>query len=74
MRSSVNQTLFNNKVPRVVYIHCNRHNLNLVLMEIAKNVQEVIFFENLLQDLYCFISGSLIHSKCIDFQKNKFFY
>jgi hypothetical protein len=46
MRGSVNgvQALFKNKVPRAFYIHYHNHRLNLVLLDVAKNVDEVIFF------------------------------
>jgi len=46
MRGSINgvQALFKNKVPHAVYIHCHNHRLNLVLVDVAKNVDEVNFF------------------------------
>jgi hypothetical protein len=71
MRSSINgvQALFKNKVPQVFYIHCHNHRLNLVLVDAAKNVDEVNFFFNFLQYLYNFIPGSSIHSKFIELQK-----
>jgi len=70
MRGSINgvQALFKNKVPHTVYIHCHNR-LNLVLVDVAKNVDEVNFFLDFLQDLYNFISGSSIHSKFIELQK-----
>ncbi|KAL4127358.1 hypothetical protein QTP88_011532 [Uroleucon formosanum] len=74
MRGSINgvQALFKNKVPHAFYIHCHNHRLNLVLVDVAKNVDEVNFFFNFLQDLYNFISGSSIHSKFIELQKQIF--
>ncbi|XP_060873504.1 uncharacterized protein LOC132947264 [Metopolophium dirhodum] len=44
MRGSINgvQALFKNKVPHAVYIHCHNHRLNLVLVDVAKNVDEFI--------------------------------
>jgi len=46
MRGSINgvQNLFKNKVPHAAYIHCHNHRLNLVLVDVAKNVDEVNFF------------------------------
>ncbi|KAL4098266.1 hypothetical protein QTP88_022905 [Uroleucon formosanum] len=74
MRGSINgvQALFKNKVPHAFYIHCHNHRLNLVLVDVAKNVDEVNFFFYFLQDLYNFISGSSIHSKFIELQKQIF--
>ncbi|KAL4090205.1 hypothetical protein QTP88_025104 [Uroleucon formosanum] len=74
MKGSINgvQALFKNKVPHAFYIHCHNHRLNLVLVDVAKNVDEVNFFFNFLQDLYNFISGSSIYSKFIELQKQIF--
>ncbi|KAL4090975.1 hypothetical protein QTP88_025725 [Uroleucon formosanum] len=74
IRGSINgvQALYKNKVPHAFYIHCHNHRLNLVLVDVAKNVDEVNFFFNFLQDLYNFISGSSIHSKFIELQKQIF--
>lgn len=71
IRVSINsvQALLKKEVPYVVYIHCTNHRLNLVLIDIAKNVIEANNFFDLLQDLYVFISGSSIHSKFIVNQK-----
>lgn len=71
MRGSMNgnQALFKKEVPQAVYIHCNNHRLNLVLVDVVKNVEVVDHFFNLLQDIYTFISGSSIHSKFIELQK-----
>lgn len=71
MRGSINgvQALFKKEVPQTVYIHCNNHRPNLVLVDAVKNVVVIDHFFNLLQDLYTFIPGFSIHSKFIELQK-----
>jgi hypothetical protein len=46
MRGSINgvQVLFKNKIPHAFYIRCHNHRLNLVLVDVAKNADEVNFF------------------------------
>ena len=51
------------------YVHCNTHCLNLVLVDAAKAVPEVVDFFALLQQLYEFISGSYVHLKWLAVQK-----
>lgn len=63
------QALFRKEVPYAYYIHCNNHRLNLVLVDVAKNVEEADKFFLLLQDIYVFMSGSTIHSRFIELQK-----
>ncbi|XP_015378470.1 PREDICTED: uncharacterized protein LOC107172690 [Diuraphis noxia] len=63
------QALFRKEVPYTYYIHCNNHRLNLVLVDVAKNVEEADKFFLLLQDIYVFMSGSTIHSKFMELQK-----
>jgi len=36
------QALFRKEVPYSYYIHCNNHRLNLVLVDVAKNVEEAV--------------------------------
>lgn len=50
------------------YVHCNAHSLNLVLVDTIKAVQPADFFA-LLQRLYVFMSGSHVHIKWLDTQK-----
>lgn len=45
------------------------HRLNLVLVDIAKNNEEADVFFTLVKDLYVFVSGSNIHIKFIELQK-----
>ncbi|XP_008178672.1 zinc finger MYM-type protein 1-like [Acyrthosiphon pisum] len=63
------QALFRKEVPYAHYIHCNNHRLNLVLVDVAKNVEEADKFFSLLQDIYVFMSGSTIHNQFIELQK-----
>ena len=51
------------------YVHCNAHCLNLVLVDTTKAVPEVVDFFALLQQLYNFISGSYVHLKWLDVQR-----
>jgi len=71
MRGHINgvQTIFKKEVPQVYYMHCTNHRLNLVLVDIAKNNEEADVFFTLVQDLYVFVSGSNIHIKFIELQK-----
>lgn len=52
------------------YVHCNAHCLNLVLVDATKAVPEVVDFFALLQQLYNFISGSYVHLKWLELQKD----
>lgn len=71
MRGHINgvQTIFKKEVPQAYYMHCANHRLNLVLVDIAKNNEEADVFFTLVQDLYVFVSGSNIHIKFIELQK-----
>lgn len=52
-----------------VYVHCNAHCLNLVLVDTVKAVPEADCFFALLQKLYVYMSGSYVHQKWLDVQK-----
>jgi len=71
MRGYINgvQTIFKKEVPQAYYMHCANHRLNLVLVDIAKNNEEADVFFTLVKDLYVFVSGSNIHIKFIELQK-----
>lgn len=71
MRGHLNgvQALLKKEVPQTLHTHCANHRINLVLVDVTKNIEEVDLFFNLLQDLYIFMSGSVIHSKFIELQK-----
>jgi len=51
------------------YTHCANHRLNLVIVDVAKSIEEADLFFNLLQELYGFFSSSVVHSKFIELQK-----
>ncbi|XP_032411152.1 zinc finger MYM-type protein 1-like isoform X1 [Xiphophorus hellerii] len=51
------------------YVHCNAHCLNLVLVDATKAVPEVVDFFALLQQLHNFVSGSYVHLRWLDVQK-----
>ncbi|KAK0153219.1 Zinc finger MYM-type protein 1 [Merluccius polli] len=54
------------------YIHCSAHCLNLVLVDVVKNVPETEEFFSLLQSLYIFTSGSYVHPKWLSLQKEMY--
>ena len=54
------------------YIHCYAHRLNLVLVDVVKVVPEASQFFSLLERLYVFFSGSYVHRRWIDIQKEMF--
>ncbi|XP_037531372.1 zinc finger MYM-type protein 1-like [Nematolebias whitei] len=49
------------EVPQAVYIHCHAHRLNLVLVDCVHNVDAAADFFEILQMLYKFFSGSVVH-------------
>lgn len=54
------------------YIHCNAHCLNLVVVDCVKKVPEAGCFFSLLEKLYVFMSGSYVHQKWLEIQKEMF--
>ena len=44
--------------PNAVYVHCNAHNLNLILCDSAQESAEVKKFFGVIQQVYNFLSGS----------------
>ena len=54
------------------YVHCNAHCLNLVLIDTVKAVPEADCFFALLQKLYVYMSGSYVHQKWLDVQKEMY--
>ena len=52
------QTLIKEKCPQAVYIHCSAHRLNLVLVDVSKQVKEASDFFAHLQSIYVFFSSS----------------
>lgn len=54
------------------YIHCHAHRLNLVLVDTVKNVKAAGEFFSMLERLYVYLSGSHVHKKFVDVQKEMF--
>ena len=71
MKGSVNgvQSLFRKEVPQAIYTHCANHRLNLVIVDVCKNVQTAENFFSFLQKLYVFMSESAIHSFFVSVQR-----
>ncbi len=54
------------------HVHCNAHCLNLVLVDAVKAVPEADCFFSFLQKLYMYMSGSYVHQKWLDVQKEMY--
>ncbi len=54
---------------KAFYVHCNAHCLNLVLVDTVKIIPEVESFFEVVQKLYHFMSGSYVHPKWVNMQK-----
>ncbi|XP_025207742.1 uncharacterized protein LOC112603419 [Melanaphis sacchari] len=63
------QAIFQREVPQAIYTHCYNHRLNLVVVDVCKNIPEVATFFSLLQKIYNFISRSTVHTEFIELQK-----
>ena len=63
------QKLIKDKSPMANYLHCYAHRLNLVLIDTAKVVRQVDDFFSLLEQLYIFISNSIVHENFVKLQK-----
>lgn len=57
------QTCIKQLAKQAFYVHCNAHCLNLVLVDTVKAIPEANCFFSLLQKLYVFMSGSVVHQK-----------
>ncbi len=60
------------KAKHAFYVHCNAHCLNLVLVDTVKSVPEAACFFSLLQKLYVLMSGSCIHQKWPEVQREMY--
>lgn len=65
------RSFFQQHVPQAIYTHCFNHRLNLVIVDVCKNIPEIETFIALLQQLYNFVSRSTVHTKFIELQ-NKY--
>ncbi|ROI15900.1 Zinc finger MYM-type protein 1 [Anabarilius grahami] len=54
------QSLFREKHPEAIYVHCYAHELNLVLCHTCRGITEAAEFFSLLESLYSFFSVSLV--------------
>lgn len=60
------------EAPLAFYVHCNAHCLNLVLVDSVKCIPEADCFFSLLQKLYVFVSGSYVHQRWLEVQREMF--
>ena len=63
------QKLIKDKSPMAYYLHCYAHRLNLVLIDTTKVVRQTDYFFSLLEQLYIFISNSIVHENFVKLQK-----
>ena len=63
------QKLFTDEVEQAIYVHCYSHRLNLVVVDICRNLTTANLFFGLIENLYVFVSGSAIHAQFINIQK-----
>ncbi|XP_014669630.1 PREDICTED: zinc finger MYM-type protein 1-like [Priapulus caudatus] len=54
------------------YVHCHAHRLNLVLVDVTKGIADAANFFSLLEKVYVYVSGSYVHSKWIEIQKEMY--
>lgn len=52
-----------------LYIHCHAHRLNLALVDCVKAIPQAAEFFALLELLYVFVSGSFVHARWVEIQK-----
>lgn len=52
-----------------IYVHCHAHRLNLALVDSVKSVPQACEFFALLENLYVFVSGSAVHARWIEIQR-----
>jgi hypothetical protein len=64
--------LIKNKAPFASYVHCHAHRLNLVLVDCVKTVPQAAEFFVLLENLYVFVSGSFVHARWMEIQRQMF--
>ena len=63
------QKLIRDKSPMAYYLHCYAHRLNLVFIDTTKVVQQADDFFSLLEQLYIFISNSIVHENFVKLPK-----
>ena len=65
----VNALIQGSEAPLANYIHCFNHRLNLVIVDVLKNVQQAVDFFIFIQKIYLFISGSAVHIIGLKFKR-----
>ncbi|CAK6979962.1 hypothetical protein NHX12_016273 [Scomber scombrus] len=63
------QQKFKKDVPQALYIHCHAHRLNLVLVDVVRNVEAAAEFFETVQMLNNFFSNSVAHDLFIKKQR-----
>lgn len=63
------QAIFKKKIPQTLCTHYNNHRLNLLILDVCKNILEIEKCIILLQQLYNFVSRSAVHNLFLDLQK-----
>lgn len=66
------QSRINEEAQQAIYIHCNAHCLNLVLVDTVKAVSQAECYFTVLQRLYSFMSCSYVHSKWLNVLKEMY--
>ena len=56
----------------VLYVHCHRHCMNQILVDVVKSVPEAADFYCFLRREYVFISGSFVHQNWLKIQIEMF--
>jgi hypothetical protein len=63
------QAIIRRKAPQAVYVHCNAHRLNLVLVDVVKKIQIAFDFFAILQAVYVFLSSAKSHEEFLSIQR-----
>ena len=62
-------TLIRKEAQFALYVHCHAHKLNLALVDYVKAVPQAAEFFVLLEQLYVFASGSFVHARWVEIQR-----
>lgn len=66
------QARIKSEAPLAFYVHCNAHFLNVVLVDSVKCIPEAYCFFSFLQKLYVYVSGSYVHQRWLEGQREMF--
>ena len=64
--------LMQKDAPFALYVHCHAHRLNLALVDNVKCVPAAAEFFVLVEQLYVFVSGSFVHARWVEIQKEMY--